>query len=248
MATVTDLGSTDTSASGAVTSITHTGVTAATGDVLAVLISIQDPFDAETVSGVAWSGESFSDGETLKGSGSPGSWYASGIWFLVVASGDTADVVVSFTGSVSEAQITVVKLTGVDTSGSPIRSTAEEETAQASPPNGSFDMDVTGTVAADLVLSCVSTSAEGANTRVNAQAGMTELYNSFATYTEGRGVHAYKAAAGTTVNVGYDCLNNIDLSERPYSAHVAVAFKAAGGGGGGSSIVPILNTRKFFGA
>lgn len=224
---VTLLGSTF---GNSVSSLTITGVTAATGDVIAITFGCSDPFTADGISSIAWSGESFTVARAYLPPTDILDWQRVEVWYLVVASGDTADVSITLSASVTGCAAVAVKMTSMDT-GSLIRGYVEAENSGQSPPNGHHEQIIT-TVAGDVVLSVIAAET-ATDDNIIVQAGQTELYNGFADFNgSGKGsltVTSYEIATGTSTQVGYDFDNQISLMESNNNAMLAVAFKVSAG-------------------
>ena len=233
----TGASSADLSASGASSTITISSFTASAGDIIIVCAGTHDVFDADTVSGVTWGGgNNFTSAVAKKGSpGDPLDWLACSIWYFVVGSGGTNNIVVTFTGSIAEGSATAVLAQGADT-GTPIGDT---DTSEDNDGDGSHTAPALTTTSGDAVV-MISVSDDGADDHTDAQAGQTEIYNSFATYggvIYGASV-SYKVASGSSTTVGVDFLNQLGLSFGNANVIAAAVIKQAAAGG---TIVPLLH-------
>lgn len=221
--TPTDLG--DNTGAG-VTSVTLASLSITAGEYVAAVVNVIDPFDAATCSGVTLNGVALTKVISKKGASGGSQWCESSIWTGTAGSTGTFDIVASFTDTVTGCQITGRKYTGFD-SGTPV---GDSDSIDA---NASGTIALTlDTAAGDEVLD--GKAAENYGSDESANGGQTALYDA-----SSYGV-SFKAAAGASTSVGWSNITNAGYT------YVAVVIKAASGGG--SSIVPILNTRRFFGA
>lgn len=217
-----------------VSTLTITGVTAAVGDVIAVLVGGLDLYTSDQVSSIAWSGESFTVARAFRPPNDVEDWNDVEIWYLVVAGADTASITINFTGAMGNIGGGVAAVAVVMTDmnvGDLVGDFAELYSGGQSPPNGHHDVTV-DTAAGDIVLSVMS-AGTGTGDSFAPQSGQTELYNGFATFGHTLMCASYKVAAGASTTVGYDFTNQIALAESNNNAHLAVVFKPSGGGGGG---------------
>ena len=219
----TDIG--DNTAASA-TSITRASVALSTGDLLVVTVNCVDPFDSATVSGVTWNGNAMTKAVDKKGASGGALWCYSSFWYYKVTSGATGDIVATFTDTATSIQMTSRSYTGHDTT-TPIGDTDSTDSNTLADPSLTLT-----TVNGDQVLDAKAGENYGADE--SAGAGQTALYDA------GEFGVSYEDATGSSVTTSWSDATNAGW------VYTAVVIKAASGGG--SSIVPILNTRRFFGA
>lgn len=222
--TVTDLGTTAQTNNA---SPTHASVTAATGDILVAAIHSFYANPAPLATACVFSGESFTLARTAgpKAGGGSDSWGSVALFYLVVASGDTADVVgtLEFSNASESSWITVWKVEGGNTA-SPIGDTDElEDTSTAS-----STLTLT-TTAGDVVFTAAVCPDGWTDLAISPQSGTTADYQNDAAGTGAivEVAAGHREAAGSSTAVGWDVTYAKPLM------HAAIVIQADAGGGGG---------------
>ncbi len=237
MATVTDLG---TSAQTNTASPSLASIAAVAGDILVVAVHSTFAAPAPLVTACTHDGEAFTPAAVAGPVGSSGnsSWGSVALLYLVVPSNATASILVTleYGPSNTSSWITAWKIEGGNTS-SPLGDTDTSTSTTAS-----STLTLT-TAAGDVVLTAAVAPDGWTDLTLSPQSGTTADYQNDAA---GSGA-VIEVGAGSRVAAGSSTAVGWDLTYSKPLMHAAVVIQTAGGGGG-SSIVPILNTRRFFGA
>lgn len=204
-------------------------VTPTTGRLLVVAVSIFHAFDAPTVTGITWNGNAMTQTVALDGSGG-GSypWAGGAIYHYEVATGATANVVVSLSGTANNLVCAAVyEIAGYNT-GAIVGDTDSAQTTAS-------DHSLTLTTAADdVVIDCVVTQLN-TDRWYEPLSGTTSGYNndprpgndgSF------KGASGYRVATGSSTAIGWGSWLG-DAGPVPTSSdtlHVAAVFQTAATG------------------
>lgn len=197
-------------------SSTSASVTLNTGDLLVVQVG-QSKFPVPgLVTGITWNGHALAPAVSQTGGGFDSSnWSESGIWYYKVATGASATVIITCSGSCDVIHSIVHQITGHDTT-TPIGDTDAVGGDNSGAPEPSLTLT---TVSGDLVLDSLQ-----AETAATVGAGQT------ATYQDNGGgwdcSFSVEAASGASTTMSWARSN----SARGY-AYCAAVVRAAGGGG-----------------
>lgn len=205
---------------------TITGVALASGDLLYVSIALDNPgAEAQMPSAVTWNGISLTKAiDSHNAAGVHSRWAGTSGWYLQVASGATASVVITTPGVNAAISTAVLSYTGFDT-GAPIGDTDStyQDTGSGIPPS----CTLTTAVGDEIVDTHASADGYAAYAP---QSGQTEIYSA---YTDQLHTSVLLADA-TSETVSWNSPNDYGY------CYQAVVIKNASGGG--ASVVPILNS------
>lgn len=195
-------------------SFTKTSVALATDDLVIVKIATSDSFNADQVTGVTWNSNNFANISSFKGVAGSGPWFEAAAWRLIVPSGATDDIVVSYAGSVGTSRISIVKYTGYDDT-TPIGDIDTAETESATP---SLTLDSASGDYAENVF-----AIENYGNPDDVGTGETADF-----YNGGLGA-SYKVASGATTTVAITKFS----SNANKALQLGFIVKQGSGGGGG---------------
>lgn len=213
---------------------------------LLVGMCLQDaPFAGRSVSSATWNSTGLSSAFELVGNaGSSYDWLAGAAFILQAAATTSSTLQFNLSGSAANGAVIAWKATGFDT-GTPVGATTSNQ-------NGSAVQSLTLSGAAgDVALYGETTDQQSADRWLEGNNSITADYNSdprpgnLGRAKIGAGQKAFSTTSCTLgfTSRGFDA-GPIDVAWDRLS--IGLVIKAASGGG--SSIVPILNTRRFFGA
>jgi hypothetical protein len=190
-----------------------------TGDLLVVSVACGDAAGANAVTGITWNSIALTKAvESNGGLGGSDEWNASSIWYLKIASGTTANIVITCAGTNTSIHSVCQKYTGHDTT-TPIGDT--DALAQPNVGTGFAASLTLTTSSGDDVLDVLAAYAAGGGYTVGA--GQTLLYDA----TDGNdstGKFSREAASGASVTMSWT-----DNAFNTFN-HVAAVVKVASGG------------------
>lgn len=234
MATVSFLAGNEASSSNTVS----VSVTPTTGRLLVCAVMIHNAFNAPTISSVTWNGNALTSAITRDGAGGgETNWEGAGIFYYAVASGTTANVVVTLSGSATRVWAAVYEIDSYNT-GSPVGDTDFAELIFQS----AHTLTLT-TAANDVVIDCLVTQMT-TDRWFQVQSGTTSGYNNDPRPGNNgiyKAASGYLTASGSSSAIGWDskAFDASPIPEPKDVLHVAAVFQTAGGGA--ASIVPLLH-------
>lgn len=219
----------------------NVSVTPTTGRLLVAVIMIHSPFNAPTVSGVTWNGNAMTQTVARDGAGGGSfTWLGGAIYHYAVATGATANVAVTLSGSATRFTVSVYEIDGYNT-GTPAGDTDSAEVT------GDAHTLTLTTATGDVVIDGVVSDNGSADRWWQVQSGTTNGYNNDprpGSSGPAKLASGYKTASGTSTAIGWD-FYGFDAGPIPVSTeglHVAAVFQTAGAA---ASIVPILNSYRL---
>lgn len=206
---------------------TTASVTLNTGDLLVVQVG-QSKFPVPgLVTGITWNGNALTKAVSQTGGGVESSnWSETSIWYYKVATGASATVIITCSGSCDVIFSVVNQITGHDTT-TPIGDTDAVGGDNSGAPEPSLTLT---TVSGDLVLDSLQ-----AETAATVGAGQTATYQD-SDVNGWNGNFSAESASGTSTTMNWTRSN----SGRGYAYCAAVVTAATGGGGGSKLLLRLL--------
>lgn len=218
----------------------NVSVTPTTGRLLVAVIMIHSPFNAPTVSGVTWNSNAMTQTVARDGSGGGSfTWVGGAIYHYEVATGATANVAVTLSGSATRFTCSVYEIDGYNTGAI----VGDTDTAEVTGDTHALTLT---TATGDVVIDGIVTDNSSADRWWQVTTGTTSGYNNDPRPGSAISKHAsgYKTASGSSTAIswefwGFDAGPILVGNE---GLHVAAVFQTAGAS---ASIVPILNSYRL---